>query len=331
LAFCTIINHVFAKAGRASGVKKLNSNDELYRRLFRTSLLIRLVEQRIIQLYPSDRIQSPVHLSIGQEAVAVGVCDALRPDDLVFATYRSHGFYIAKGGRLDAMFAELYGRMGGGAKGKAGSMHLSAPEVGLMGSSAVVASTIPHAVGAALSFKRRNMSRMAVAVFGDGATEEGVYHESLNFAALMKVPVLFICEDNGLAVHSHRGMRQAYRLQKHAETYGIPTRRVDEGWDMLTIREATLEAVAQVRSGGPFLLEIATSRYMEHVGVGEDFHLDYRTRDGVDAWKGHDPLIVDTALLQALQPDLEREIEAAVAFAEKSPAPGRDELLTDII
>ena len=135
--------------------RKLNDKDELYRRLFRTSLLIRLVEERIIELYPSDRIQSPVHLSIGQEAVAVGVCDALRPDDLVFATYRSHAFYVAKGGRLDAMFAELYGRMGGVSKGKAGSMHLSAPEVGLMGSSAVVASTIPHAVGAALSFKRR--------------------------------------------------------------------------------------------------------------------------------------------------------------------------------
>jgi TPP-dependent pyruvate/acetoin dehydrogenase alpha subunit len=295
------------------------------------ALLIRLVEERIIDLYPSDRIQSPVHLSIGQEAVAVGVCDALRPDDLVFATYRSHGFYIAKGARLDRMFAELYGRMDGGAKGKAGSMHLSAPEVGLMGSSAVVASTIPHAVGAALSFKRQGSQRISVAVFGDGATEEGGYHESLNFAALMKTPVLFICEDNGLAVHSHRHIRQSYGLQKHAETYGIATRRVDEGWDMLAIREATLQAVAQVRSGQPFLLEIATSRYKEHVGVGEDFHFQYRARDDVDAWKSRDPLVVDTALVKALQPELERDIEAAVAFAEKSPAPGRDELLTDII
>ena len=156
---------------------RLSVKDEaIYRRLFRTALLIRLVEERIIELYPSDKIQSPVHLSIGQEAVAVGVCDGLRPDDLVFATYRSHGFYIAKGGGLDAMFAELYGRKGGVSGGKAGSMHLTAPEVGLMGSSAVVASTIPHAVGAGLSFKRRGSTRIAVAVFGDGATEEGVYH-----------------------------------------------------------------------------------------------------------------------------------------------------------
>jgi pyruvate dehydrogenase E1 component alpha subunit len=302
-----------------------------YRRLFRTALLIRLVEERIIGLYPSDKIQSPVHLSIGQEAVAVGVCDALRPDDLVFATYRSHGFYVAKGGRLDAMFAELYGRKGGVSGGKAGSMHLAAPEIGLMGSSAVVASTIPHAVGAALSFKRRGSSRIAVAVFGDGATEEGVFHESLNFAQLMKLPVLFLCEDNGLAVHSHRPLRQSYRLTAHAAAYGIPSRRLEEGWDMLAIREATLGAAAQVRDGGPFVLEIATSRYKEHVGVGEDFHFNYRTSDSVDAWKRRDSLIVETGLVSELKPELEREIEAAVAFAEASPAPGQPELLTDVI
>jgi pyruvate dehydrogenase E1 component alpha subunit len=229
------------------------------------------------------------------------------------------------------MFAELYGRKGGISGGKAGSMHLTAPEVGLMGSSAVVASTIPHAVGAALSFKRRGSTRLAVAVFGDGATEEGVYHESLNFAALMKTPVLFLCEDNGLAVHSHRPARQAYRLSDHAASFGIATRRVEEGWDAMAVRQATLEAAARVRAGEPFVLEIVTSRYKEHVGVGEDFHFNYRTKDGVDAWKGRDPLIVDTRLVEALKPELEREIAAAVAFAEASPAPGRTELLTDVI
>lgn len=306
-------------------------DEAVYRRLFRTALLIRLVEERIIELYPSDKIQSPVHLSIGQEAVAVGVCDGLQPEDLVFATYRSHGFYIAKGGPLDAMFAELYGRQGGISGGKAGSMHLAAPEVGLMGSSAVVASTIPHAVGAAMSFKRRGTRQIAVAVFGDGATEEGVYHESLNFAALMKVPVLFVCEDNGLAVHSHRPVRQAYRLPEHAAAYGIASRRVEEGWDMLAIRQATLQAAARVRAGEPFVLEIATSRYKEHVGVGEDFHFNYRTSDSVDTWKKRDPLIIDAKLIEAFAPDLIREIDAAVAFAEASPAPGKTELLTDVI
>ena len=306
-------------------------DEAIYRRLFRTALLIRLVEERIIELYPSDRIQSPVHLSIGQEAVAVGVCDALRPDDLVFATYRSHGFYIAKGGRLDAMFAELYGRKGGISGGKAGSMHLAAPQAGLMGSSAVVASTIPHAVGAALSFKRRGSSRIAVAVFGDGATEEGVYHESLNFAQLMKLPVLFLCEDNGLAVHSHRPVRQAYHLIEHAASYGIPGRRLDEGWDMLAIREATLQAAARVRQGVPFVLEIATSRYKEHVGVGDDFHFEYRTKDSVETWKRRDPLIVDSKLVAEFRSELEREVETAVAFAEASGVPGHAELLTDVI
>ena len=306
-------------------------DEAIYRRLFRTALLIRLVEERIIDLYPSDRIQSPVHLSIGQEAVAVGVCDGLQPDDLVYATYRSHAFYIAKGGALDAMFAELYGRKGGVSGGKAGSMHLAAPEVGLMGSSAVVASSIPHAVGSALSFKRRGLSRIAVAVFGDGATEEGVYHESLNFAAVMKVPVLFVCEDNGLAVHSHRPVRQAYRLPEHAATFGIASRRIEEGWDMLAIRQATLEAAAHVRAGEPFVLEIATARYKEHVGVGEDFHFNYRTSASVDAFKKRDPLIVDQALVEAFKPEVLREIETAVAFAESSPAPDRADLLTDVI
>lgn len=305
--------------------------EAIYRRLFRTALLIRLVEERIIDLYPSDRIQSPVHLSIGQESVAVGVCDGLRPDDIMFATYRSHGFYIAKGGPLDAMFAELYGRKGGISGGKAGSMHLSAPEVGLLGSSAVVASSLPHAVGTALSFKRRGLSRIAVTVFGDGATEEGVYHESLNFAAVMKVPVLFICEDNGLAVHSHRPVRQSYRLPEHAAAYGIKSRRLEEGWDIMAVRQATLEAAEKVRAGEPFVLEIVTSRYKEHVGVGEDFHFNYRSSDSVDAFKKRDPLLVDTKLVEALTPEIMREIDAAVAFAEASPAPGRAELLTDVI
>lgn len=302
-----------------------------YRRLFRTALLIRRVEERIIDLYPSDKIQSPVHLSIGQEAVAVGVCDALDSDDLVFATYRSHGFYIAKGGRLDRMFAELYGRRDGISGGKAGSMHLAAPEVGLMGSSAVVASTIPHAVGAAMSFKRRGSRRIAVTVFGDGATEEGVYHESLNFAALMKVPVLFLCEDNGLAVHSHRPVRQSYGLMEHARTFGIAGRRLEEGWDLLAVRDAASAAIEEVRAGRPFVLEVATSRYKEHVGVGEDFHFNYRTADGVDAWKSRDPLVVDVDLAAELMPEIDREVDAAVAFAEASPVPGRADLLTDVL
>ncbi len=309
----------------------MTNQDQVYRRLFRSALLIRLVEERIIELYPSDRIQSPVHLSIGQEAVAVGICDALRADDLLFATYRSHAFYIAKGGGLGPMFAELYGRRDGVSGGKAGSMHLSAPDVGFMGSSAVVASAIPHAVGAAMALKRRGDGRIAVAVYGDGATEEGVYHESLNFAALKRCPVLFICENNQLAVHSHLAERHSYRVVEHAAAFGISGRRVDEGWDMMAVRKATEEAVAHVRNGEPYLLEVMTARYKEHVGVGEDFHFQYRSRAEIDAWKERDPLIVDQTLVDDLTVELLREIDAAVAHAEQSPLPQRADLLTDVL
>lgn len=309
----------------------MTDQDQAYRRLFRSALLIRLVEERIIELYPSDRIQSPVHLSIGQEAVAVGICDALRPDDLLFATYRSHAFYVAKGGQLGPMFAELYGRRDGVSGGKAGSMHLSAPDVGLMGSSAVVASAIPHAVGAAMALKRKGGGCIAVAVYGDGATEEGVYHESLNFASLKKIPVLFICENNQLAVHSHLAERQSYRVVEHAASFGVPGRRIEQGWDMMAVRQATEEAAAHVRNGTPYLLEIMTARYKEHVGVGEDFHFQYRSRAEIDAWKERDPLIVDQALVNELTRELVREIDAAVAHAERSPPPQRADLLTDVL
>lgn len=309
----------------------MTNKDQAYLRLFRRALLIRLVEERIIELYPSDRIQSPVHLSIGQEAVAVGVCDALQANDLMFATYRSHAFYIAKGGLLGPMFAELYGRRDGVSGGKAGSMHLSAPDVGLMGSSAVVASSIPHAVGAALALKRRADSRIAVAAFGDGATEEGVYHESLNFASLKNVPVLFVCENNRLAVHSHLATRHAYRIVEHAASFGVEGRRVEEGWNMEAVRDATAAAVEHVRKGKPYLLEIMTARYMEHVGVAEDFHFQYRSRAEIDAWKQRDPLILDRALVDALSGELLQEIDEAVAYAEQSAPPSKADLLTDII
>ena len=167
--------------------------DPLYKPLFEQALKIRLVEEDIIARYHTDKIQSPVHLSIGQEAVAVGICHSLSDHDLLFSTYRSHAFYLAKGGNLNAMMAELYGRVDGCCQGKGGSMHLAAPEVGFVGTSAVVASSISNAVGSALAAKLLNKEQLNVVVFGDGATEEGSYHESLNYASLHQVPVIFIC------------------------------------------------------------------------------------------------------------------------------------------
>lgn len=303
----------------------------LYEQLFYESLRIRRAEERIIELYPSDCIQSPVHLSIGQEAVAVGVCHPLETEDPLFGTYRSHAFFLAKGGTMRDMFAELYGKATGGCGGKAGSMHLTAPEVGFMGSSAVVASTIPNAVGAALAAKRRGTGQVVVAVFGDGATEEGVYHESLNFAALHGLPVLFVCENNGLAVHSKLRDRQAYGICEHVATYGIPTRRCAEGWDFLRVSDVVGDAVAEIRTGaGPQFVECATYRYQEHVGIGGDHQVGYRDPRDLEEWQAKDPLLQDENLRSAFDPALRAEIDDAVEFAESSPWPGPEHLLADV-
>src|SRR5439155_4707591 len=189
----------------SQSVKRLTVHEQLYRSLYR----IRRVEEEIARVYPTDRIKSPVHLSIGQEAVSVGICSALRADDVVFGTYRGHALYLAKGGDLKQMVAELYGKVTGCARGKGGSMHLVDAAHGVMGASAVVGTTIPHAVGYAYAMKLRGEDRIVVSFFGDGATDEGVFDESLNFAALKRLPILFVCENNSYAIHTHQVRRQA--------------------------------------------------------------------------------------------------------------------------
>ncbi|HVR17912.1 MAG TPA: thiamine pyrophosphate-dependent dehydrogenase E1 component subunit alpha, partial [Candidatus Limnocylindrales bacterium] len=178
--------------------------ERFYRALYR----IRRVEEEIAAVYPTDKIKSPVHLSIGQEAVSVGVCEALDRDDVVFGTYRSHALYLAKGGDLQKMIAELYGKLDGCAKGKGGSMHLIDVAARVMGASAVVGTTIPQAVGFAYALKLQRKDSVVVSVFGDGAVDEGVFHESLNFAALKSLPIIFVCENNLYAIHTHQLQRQ---------------------------------------------------------------------------------------------------------------------------
>ena len=308
------------------------NSTNIFERLFFQALRIRLVEERIIELYPSDVIQSPVHLSIGQEAVAVGACHSLANNDLVFCTYRSHAFYLAKGGNLNEMFAELYGKVTGCARGKAGSMHFAAPEVGLMGTSAVVASTIPHAVGAALAAKRLGKDQIVMGVFGDGATEEGVYHESLNFAALHQLPVIFLCENNGLAVHSFRKARQSFDIVGHAQSYNLPVYHIAEGYDFVKVAETMSAVIDHVRTvRGPVFVEIQTFRYKEHVGPGEDFSCGYRNLEEFQAWKRQDPLEQISALAETFRPMILQEIEEAVHFAERSPCPAIEELLCDVV
>jgi pyruvate dehydrogenase E1 component alpha subunit len=299
--------------------------------LIKDALRIRLVEEKIIELYPSDLIQSPVHLSIGQEAVAVGICANLNPEDWVFINYRGHAFYLAKGGPLPQFFAELMGRIDGLSKGKAGSMHLAAPKQGVIGASAVVASTISHAVGAALASKiKGEKNRVFVANFGDGAMEQGVFFESLNFAALHNLPVLFLCEDNGLAVHTHLKDRQSFDLEKLIPAFNIDYTFIEEGYDPSKVMQDSKKVIDFVRSKqSPAFLRIKTARYREHVGPGEDFAAGYRSQAEMDLWKSKDPLL-NLQNFEDMKKVISVEIEDAVKFAINSPLPTRDELLTDV-
>lgn len=296
------------------------------------ALRIRMVEEKIIELYPSDQIQSPVHLSIGQEAVAVGVCSNLNASDWVFINYRGHAFYLAKGGPLPEFFAELMGKIGGISKGKAGSMHLASPENGVIGASAVVASTISHAVGSALAAKIQGQkNRVFASNFGDGAMEQGVFFESLNFAALHQVPVLFLCEDNGLAVHTPLSDRQAFNLEKLVGTFGIQYFDITEGYDPQKVSDLSKEPIDMVREKQiPVFLRVQTARYKEHVGPGEDFSAGYRSEEDINKWKALDPLI-NNPTLEKFKEEISAEINEALDFADKSAAPTRKELLTDVL
>src|SRR5438552_2099842 len=197
-------------------------NEQLYRSLYR----IRRLEEEVARVYPTDKIKSPVHLSIGQEAVAVGVCAALAPDDVVFGTYRGHALYPAKGGDMKSMVAELYGKATGCTRGKGGSMHLISTEAGMMGASAVVGTTVANALGYAYAVRVRQTGQLVASFFGDGATEEGVFAESLNFAALKRLPLLFVCENNRYAIHTHQSRRQgATDICAKARAFGVPAER----------------------------------------------------------------------------------------------------------
>ena len=305
---------------------------EIYRKLW----LLRRAEEEIARIYPSDKIKSPVHLSIGQESVAVGACDALAPDDVISGTYRSHAAYIVKGGDLKALFAELYGKDSGCARGKGGSMHLVEMSHNILGTSAVVGTTVPIAVGYALVLKREGKGRVIVAFFGDGATEEGVFYESLNFAALHKLPVLFICENNGLAIHTPIEKRWATRLLcERVRTYGIPAHEVTDG-DVLKIRELSADAITKMRTGGgPSFIECHTYRWREHVGPNEDYDAGYRSRDELARWQASDQV---TAIGKKLRSDdririeegIEQKIAEAIEFAENSPFPQAEELYRDV-
>jgi len=306
-------------------------------RLYYSLHRIRRVEEEIARIYPTDKIKSPVHLSIGQEAVSVGVCETLRKDDVVFGTYRGHALYLAKGGDLKKMIAELYGKIDGCAKGKGGSMHLVDVDNGVIGTSAVVATTIPEAVGYAYAMKYQHKESVVVSFFGDGAVDEGVFYESLNFAALKRLPVIFVCENNFYAIHTHQTKRQSKpNICDRVITYGIQAERVKNN-DVLRLYERVSIAVESLRRGetGPYFFECMTYRWREHVGPDEDFHLGYRTREEAKTWIDSDQVERIGKMLEAeqrkeIEQKVESELMEAFAFAERSQFPDPSELYTDL-
>ena len=311
---------------------------EMKRQLYHTMLRIRLVEERICELYPEQEIRCPCHLYIGQEAVAVGTCANLSEEDVLFGTYRGHGIYLAKGGALKQLLAELYGKQTGCTHGRGGSMQLVAPEVGLLCTSAIVGGTIPMAVGGALSAKLRGTNQVSVVIFGDGATEEGVFHESMNFAAVKQVPTVFVCENNFYSCYTPQHVRQPLdNIFERAHAYGMPGVRVD-GNDVLAVYRAVGEAVTHARAGqGPCLIECRTYRWREHVGPNEDTHVGYRSPEEVREWKARCPIrcfgqqleteqILSAEVMAQWDKEIRLEIDTAVAYAKASPFPDVREL-----
>jgi acetoin:2,6-dichlorophenolindophenol oxidoreductase subunit alpha len=308
----------------------------------RSMLRIRMVEEAIVAHYPAQEMRCPVHLSIGQECTPVAVSAHLRHEDQVFSGHRCHAHYIAKGGDLRQMIAELYGRVTGCARGRGGSMHLVDYKVGMMGSSALVAGTIPIAVGAGLAFSQEGSDKVAVAYFGDGASEEGLFYESLNIASLKKLPVLFVCENNLYATFSHQKARQARGgIHNRGESLGVPGFLVD-GNNYEEAHKVCGEAVARARSGnGPTLFEFTTYRHLDHVGHEDGSSVGYRTAEEVSDWKAKDPIVrltkdllsqntIDEKWLSQVREEIRLEIEDAFAFAKSSPYPEPSEIFADV-
>jgi pyruvate dehydrogenase E1 component alpha subunit len=311
--------------------------------LFYDMLRIRLVEEGIAELYPEQEMRCPVHLCVGQEAIPVGVCSSLLKEDIVMGNHRSHGHYLAKGGDLKSMMAEIYGKATGCSKGKGGSMHLIDLAVNFLGTTPIVASIIPIAVGTAFAASLKNENRVTVIFLGRAATEEGVFAECLNFAALKKLPIVFVSEDNFFSVYSPLAERQPEKRDNVAiaKAYGIPGERGD-GNNIQTVCELSQTAVNHAREGqGPYFLEFETYRWREHCGPNFDNDLGYRSEAEYQDWKKRCPVetyeknllqanILDKSQVNQMRTTILQEFKAAIAFAKSSPFPNADELVKNI-
>jgi len=302
-------------------------------------VLIRAAEEKIGEEFGKAVIKCPCHLVIGQEAPAVGLADHIRKGDRVFGAHRSHAHYLALGGDLHQLMAEVLGKETGCSKGMGGSMHLYQPEVGFYGSVPIVGSTIPIAVGAALSIRMDGTKNVAISFLGDGATEEGVFHESLNFAANFRLPVIFIVENNLFSSHLHIDLRQPYNSTcRFAEANGIHWQRVD-GNDVAAVSRACLTATRQARSGqGPQFIEMVTYRWRGHVGHREDIDVGVKRKDDLNLWKKRDPIArlakgmekkkwLKTGELHRWKTEAEAAVHKAWDQASRDPYPKPEALL----
>lgn len=319
----------------------MNHPPELLINLFQMMVRIRIFEESLIAPILAREIHTPCHLYSGQEAIAVGLCTALSRDDYIFGNHRSHGHYLAKGGSLKAMAAEIYCRETGCSRGRGGSMHLIAPDIGMMGSAPIVAGTISLAVGAAMASSIREDGRVSVSFFGDGATGEGVLYESLNFAALKKLPIVFVCENNLYATHMPIcECRVNQPIHRIAEPFGIEHYEVD-GNDVLKVYNASKKAVEICRRGyGPVFMECMTYRYRGHVGPDDNIqglHTDIRPSEELAQWIANDPIkrferylleqnLMNEQDLQSIKNKIEKEVQEAKTFAENSPRPEPEEM-----
>jgi acetoin:2,6-dichlorophenolindophenol oxidoreductase subunit alpha len=315
---------------------------EVLKNLYRTMLLIRLSEEGLVEPILNDDVRTPCHLYSGQEAIAAGLCANLMKEDYLFGCHRSHGHYLAKGGGLKAMMAEIYCREAGCSRGRGGSMHLIDPDVGMMGSAPIVAGTISLAVGAALASSIRKDGRLAVSFFGDGATGEGILYESINFAALKKLPIIFACENNLYATHMPiRECRVDQPIHRIAESFGIITNCVD-GNDVLQIYEVSRQAVEKCRAGkGPVFIEFMTYRFRGHVGPDDNIqgaHTDIRPKEEIAMWMDKDPItkfekfllesdFMDNDSLKTIKDQISEEVLEALSFAKNSPSPKVEDMM----
>jgi pyruvate dehydrogenase E1 component alpha subunit len=320
-------------------VSKVHLSHDHARKLLGQMILIRRFEEKCAELYSAGKIRGFLHLYIGEEASAVGVMQALTPDDAIVATYRDHGHALARGLPSTAVMAEMYGKASGSSRGRGGSMHLFDAKARFYGGNAIVCGGLPLAVGLALADKMQGRNRVTCCIFGEGAAAEGEFHESLNLANLWKLPVLFVCENNRYAMGTAiERSESVVDICTHARSYGIPAEAVD-GMDVVAVEAAARRLAEEVRAAdGPRFLEIKTYRFRAHSMFDPEL---YRSKAEVDEWKKRDPVVLFTrwtedagllhpADIEAIEKDVGHLIEEAVAFAEAAPWEPVEDLLRDV-